>query len=143
MNWLQKIAQNYTDIAHPYPVYENGRATDDESDDEFIAWYYRDGKIYDEINVPHSDMKANVSAISGRIDPQTNKGSISFNEIEEDRSLQKQVINLLVDKYPGIKFTVWGRLHAPGVTTTTVLGNNRTYNKLCQNCTTTLMVHYS
>ena len=108
MNWLQKIAQTYTNIGHYIDP-------EDIDNPMFIAWYYKDGKIYDEVNIPHSDMDKNAPDIAcGRIDLQTNRGSISFREIKGNRSLQKQIINMLVDKFPGVQFSVFTD-YGPGI----------------------------
>lgn len=112
MNWLQRLAQvmppTYMGVGHGYRWNEDTEKYEElwqsKDNSPVILWYYRDGKLeeqtgYDAHWLEHEDAK-------GRIETGKKRGSITFRT--DDLRLQKRILNALVDKYPGIRFGVYG-----------------------------------
>ena len=115
MNWLQKIAQSlpptYTGVGHGYRWDEENRKYVEHwqhADREpVILWWYEDGFISEEYRTKDNTAHwlAEDTPGLGRVETGTNRGSVAFNT--DDPRLKKDILNALVDKYPGVKFGVY------------------------------------
>ena len=114
-NWLQKLCQipeSYTDIGHGP---EGGSRYWEKELGKIIIWWHEDGQIVDFERTEDNDKhRPHEHEASGRVDVDRRVGSVVFREdLEEGFSsayLKKRILNDLVSKYVGIKFTVF----APG-----------------------------
>lgn len=83
----------YIDIAH--------KSTD------YIVWWYDGVNIQCERCSGHMDISdSEYIIISGRVDLETNIGSIAF---DMDTDITEDFLSELMDNFPGIKFYVFGR----------------------------------
>ena len=94
--------QSYADIGHSSWIREER--------DTWI-WEYASGRIVAELlssKTAHAktEFTSGIRAeAKGRVDPTTEEGSIWF--ITNGRSSQRRVVEALVERFPGIKFTVF------------------------------------
>ena len=112
MNWLQKIAQS-GNIGHevaPNTILWaiDGRWVWKEYITEKKDYGIHHGLGY--AHVMHDDIFPNLNAskATGRIDAKRQNGTVAFQDVWENHKGQKKVLDMCVDKYPGIKWYVWG-----------------------------------
>ena len=119
MNWMQKTFQSipptYTGIGHGYRWDENENKYvelwQSKDTDPVLLWYYESGKIVEEKRMYQNHAHwSDTDDARGRIETGTGRGSIQFNNNGRNNvSLQMEILDALVDKYPGIKFSIHGR----------------------------------
>jgi len=119
LNWLSKISQSvppsYIGVGHGYRWDSNKHIYDDTyiPKKSVVLWHYQNGQIHEQprerVNTMHNDEYAEGGPYpaKGRIENDTKIGSILF--MTPDTKLKKDILNALVDKYPGIKFSVYAR----------------------------------
>ncbi len=113
MNWLQKACQalppTYLDVGHGYRWNEETNEREEiwraKNAGDIILWYYKDGQLQEQEEgigahwVEHDDAR-------GRIETNNNRGSIDL--INKKPDVQRRVLSDLVDKYPEVKFVIYG-----------------------------------
>ena len=116
-NWLTKLCQikDYLDIGHP--GYGNIEDTKN-----VLLWWYSKGNIYVEkaSEGDHNDVGCSHCDASGRIDINSEEGSITFTSdypltTYPDEQKHKQIIESLIARFPGINFYVF---HSTGEVST-------------------------
>ena len=111
-SWLQKtnseFAPTYMGVGHNY-IWNKDTGQYDQlwrhEDDIITLWYYENGKIKEQKGLTRHQPTSNWDAF-GRIETGSGNGSIAFYNYDPKR--QKRILEALIDKYPGIKFTIYG-----------------------------------
>lgn len=117
MNWLQKISHGesipptYLGVGHGYRwnEEENKMVETWQSGDTnpVILWSYEDGHIKEEYRTKSNRAHwSDHDLARGRIETGSQRGSIDFTTANSRE--QKRIIEELIDKYPGVKFSVYG-----------------------------------
>ena len=114
-NWLTKISQSippsYTNVGHGYRWDDQENKLQEEwklpSIDPVILWNYENGQIHEQYRTKTNTAHWDESPAKGRIETGTKRGSVTFDT--GDPHLKQKILNALVDKYPGIKFSVYAR----------------------------------
>jgi len=120
MNWLQKISNSFPpspmSIGHGYRWNEETGKNEEvwQSGDTspVILWMYDGGQLIESYRTRDNTAHwSDSDDARGRIEMGTGRGSVNFSTI--NRHLQKRIIEELVDRYPEVRFGVYGVPGAP------------------------------
>ncbi len=117
MNWLQKTCQSlpptYLDVGHGFRWNEETNEREEiwraKNAGDIILWYYKDGKMHEEEEFDSHWIEGDEAR--GRIETNNNRGSIDF--ANNRPYAHRKILSDLVDKYPGVKFAVYGTPGGP------------------------------